>query len=132
MGLTEFEVSDKEEYRIQKSLQSIQDSETVVKSSFEEQFSPRKMSAIFDLQSHCMAKSPPQSPCSDKILESPPLSPRDVEIPESPTSPIVSISSWMDGKLSDSDTSETESDNSDVFIENSEVSVFSLQGSFYI
>ncbi|XP_031558636.1 eukaryotic elongation factor 2 kinase-like [Actinia tenebrosa] len=120
LGLTEFEVSDKEEYRIKKSLQSIQDSKTVVKSSFEEQFSPRKMSAIFDLQSHCMANSPPQSPGSDQILESPPTSPREVEIPESPTSPFVSISSWTEGKLSDSDTSETESDNSDVFTENSE------------
>ncbi|KXJ21681.1 Eukaryotic elongation factor 2 kinase [Exaiptasia diaphana] len=120
LGLTEFDVSDNEAYRIDKALQTIHFSETVVKSSFEEQFSPRKMSAIFDLHSHALAKSPPPISAEDfTVQESPPHSPGGEPI--SPGSP-RSISLTSNGmKESDSESSETEISDSDVFSEHSEV-----------
>lgn len=123
LGLTEFDVSDQEAYRIDKALQTIDFSETVVRSSFEDQFSPRKMSAIFDLP-EILAKSPPISPNTFTVSDSPPPSPGIDKVPASLGSPrSVSLTSADGRHDSDTDSSETEISDSDVFSEHSEVSV---------
>ncbi|EDO36975.1 predicted protein, partial [Nematostella vectensis] len=100
LGLTEFDISAVEDKRIDSAIQVIQDSSTVVKSSLEDQLSPRKMSAIFDLSEYCLGQSPPPSPGATEV------------------SPRSSVSSCNGNpSMSDSETSETESD-TDVFLSN--------------
>jgi len=80
------------------------------------------MSAIFDLQSHCLTTSPPLSPGAFTSPESPPLSPGVIIVPASPGSPrSVSLTSADGRHDSDTDSSETEISDSDVFSEHSEV-----------
>ena len=109
LGLSQFDLSKKELVRIDKTLENIQDSSTIVK-SIDDCTSPghRKISsAIFDM--------------TEYLAQSPPLSPAGSE----PDSPRCSLSSCNElsrysRQISDpeSSSSETESDQSDVFTEN--------------
>ena len=105
LGLSQFDLSEKEMDRIDETLKNIQDSSTILRG--DECMSPgRKLSsAIFDMTEY-LAQSPPPSPANSE-----------------PDSPRSSISSSNDvprfsRQMSDSDSSETESDQSDVFTEN--------------
>ncbi|KAJ7331178.1 Eukaryotic elongation factor 2 kinase [Desmophyllum pertusum] len=115
LGLSPFDLSEKEMDRIDAALKNIQDSSTILRSS-EECISPghRKLSsAIFDMTEY-LAQSPPPSPVGSE-----------------PDSPRLSISSLNEvsrftRRISDPESSETESDQSDVFTENEEEDVHKL------
>lgn len=107
LGLSPFDLSDKEMERIDAVLKNIQDSSTILRSS-DDCTSPghRKISsAIFDMTQY-LAQSPPPSPANSE--------------PESPRSSYSSLNelSKFSRQISDPDSSETESDQSDVFTEN--------------
>ena len=113
LGLSPFDLSEKEMDRIDITLKNIQDSSTIVRSS-DDCTSPghRKISStIFDMTEY-LAQSPPPSPA--------------VSEPDSPRSSLSSFkeSSRFSRQISDPESSsETESDQSDVFTEN-EVTMF--------
>lgn len=112
LGLSPFDLSEKEIDRIDAVLKNIQDSSTILRSS-DNCGSPghRKLSsAIFDMTEY-LAQSPPPSPANSE--------------PDSPRSSFSSFSelSKYSRQISDPESSETESDQSDVFTEN-EVRVF--------
>ena len=112
LGLSPFDLSDKEIDRIDAVLKNIQDSSTILRSS-DKCDSPghRKISsAIFDMTEY-LAQSPPPSPANSE--------------PDSPRSSFSSFNelSKYSRQISDPESSETESDQSDVFTEN-EVRIF--------
>lgn len=110
LGLSPFDLSEKEMERIETALKNIQDSTTKLRSG-EMCISPgRKLSStIFDMTEY-LAQSPPPSP--------------SISEPDSPGSSLSSSEplSGFSRQISDPESSETESENSDVFTEN-EVSV---------
>lgn len=107
LGLSPFDLSEKEIDRIDAVLKNIQDSSTILRSS-DNCGSPghRKLSsAIFDMTEY-LAQSPPPSPANSE--------------PDSPRSSFSSFTelSKYSRQISDPESSETESDQSDVFTEN--------------
>lgn len=107
LGLSPFDLSEKEIDRIDAVLKNIQDSSTILRSS-DNCGSPghRKLSsAIFDMTEY-LAQSPPPSPANSE--------------PDSPRSSFSSFNelSKYSRQISDPESSETESDQSDVFTEN--------------
>ena len=113
LGLSPFDLSEKEMDRIDAVLKNIQDSSTILRSN-DDCTSPghRKLSsAIFDMTEY-LAQSPPPSPATSE--------------PDSPRSSFSSFNelSKYSRQISDPESSsETESDQSDIFTEN-EVCVF--------
>lgn len=112
LGLSPFDLSEKEMDRIDAVLKNIQDSSTILRSN-DNCGSPghRKLSsAIFDMTEY-LAQSPPPSPANSE--------------PDSPCSSFSSFNelSKYSRQISDPESSETESDQSDIFTEN-EVPIF--------